>query len=125
MKFALHFGNFAFSDPEGARRLVRLLEAVAANPDGAIGQLDLLSAQERETIVRTWNDTARSIPPATLPELFEAQVARTPDAVAVVFEEHSLTYAELNTRANQLAHHLRAHGVGPEVVAGLCVERSL
>ena len=63
-------------------------------------------------------------PSATLPELFAAQVARTPDAVAVVFEDQSLTYGELDARANQLAHHLRALGVGPETVVGLCVERS-
>ena len=62
---------------------------------------------------------------ATLPELFAAQVARTPDAIAVVFEDASLTYGELDARANQLAHHLRALGVGPEAVVGLCVERSL
>src|SRR5262249_13224466 len=64
------------------------------------------------------------IPSATLPELFEAQVAKSPDAIAVVFEEHSLSYGELNARANQLAHHLRDLGVGAESVVGLCVERS-
>src|SRR6266850_8211266 len=58
-------------------------------------------------------------------ELFEKQVERTPDAVAVVFENHELTYRELNSRANQLGHYLQARGVGPEVLVGICVERSL
>ena len=66
-----------------------------------------------------------AIPPATLPELFGAQAARTPDAIAVVFGDEQLTYGALDARANQLAHHLRGLGVGPEVVVGLCVERSL
>jgi amino acid adenylation domain-containing protein/non-ribosomal peptide synthase protein (TIGR01720 family) len=107
-----------------AARLVRLLEAAVAEPDRAIGSLDILSAEERHTIVLGWNDTVRPLPPATLPELFAAQVARSPDAVAVVCEGESLTYADLDARANQLAHHLRDLGVGPETVVGLCVERS-
>ena len=106
-------------------RLIRLLEAAVAQPERPIGTLDILSADERHTIMREWNDTARAIPSATLPELFAAQVARTPDAVAVVLEAQRLTYAELDRRANQLAHHLRGFGVGPETVVGLCVERSL
>ncbi len=106
-------------------RLVRLLEAAVAEPERAIGRLDILSPEERHTILRTWNDTAHPIAATTLPELFAAQVAKTPDAVAVVFEGHSLSYGELDARANQLAHHLRSLGVGPEVVVGLCVERSL
>ncbi|HEU5284242.1 MAG TPA: condensation domain-containing protein, partial [Burkholderiales bacterium] len=108
-----------------AARLVRLLEAALADPERAIGSLDILSAAERRTILLDWNDTARAVPSATLPELFAAQVARTPDATAVVFEDERLTYRELDARANQLAHHLRGLGVGPEVVVGLCVERSL
>ena len=108
-----------------AGRLVRLLEAAAGNPDQPIGRLDILSAAERHTIVREWNETAHPVAPATLPQLFEAQVERTPDAIAAVFEDQCLNYAELNARANQLAHHLRSQGVGPEVVVGLCVERSL
>ena len=76
-----------------AGRLVRLLEAAVAAPERAIGSLDILSPAERHTILREWNDTARAIPSATLPELFAAQVAKTPDAVAVVFEEQSLSYA--------------------------------
>ena len=106
-------------------RLVRLLEAAVAEPDRAIGRLDMLSASERQTIVRDWNATARPIAFASVPELFAAQAARTPDATAVVFAEQQLSYAQLDARANQLAHHLRGMGVGPEVVVGLCVERSL
>ena len=108
-----------------ADRLVRLLEAAVAEPERAIGSLDILSAEERRTILREWNDTARAIPSATLPELFAAQVAKSPDAIAVVFADERLTYGELDARANQLAHHLRDLGVGPETVVGLCVERSL
>ena len=105
-------------------QFLRLLEAAMADPDRAIGSLDILSPAERHTILRAWNDTARAIPCATLPELFAAQVAKTPDAVAVVCEEQRLSYSELDARANQLAHHLQGLGVGPETVVGLCVERS-
>jgi len=108
-----------------AGRLLRLLAAAVADADRPIGSLDILSAQERRTILYDWNATTRAVPSATLPELFAAQVAKTPAATAVVFEDTSLTYAELDARSSRLAHHLRAHGVGPEVVVGLCVERSL
>ena len=106
-------------------RLIRLLEASVAQPDRAIGRLDILDAAERQTLLCDWNDTARALPVASLPELFSAQAARSPEAVAVVFGEQRLSYAALDARANQLAHHLRGLGVGPEVVVGLCVERSL
>ena len=107
------------------KRLIRLLELSVAEPDCAIGRLDILDAAERQTLLCDWNDTARAMPVATLPELFSAQAARSPEAVAVVFGEQRLSYAALDARANQLAHHLRRLGVGPEVVVGLCVERSL
>ena len=107
------------------KRLIRLLELSVAEPERAIGRLDILDAAERQTLLCDWNDTARALPVATLPELFSAQAARSPDAVAVVFGEQRLSYAALDARANQLAHHLRRLGVGPEVVVGLCVERSL
>ncbi len=106
-------------------RLVRLLEAAVAEPERPLGRLEILTPEERDTILRQWNDTARSIPSATLPELFGAQAARTPEATAVVFGAERLSYRALDARANQLAHHLRGLGVGPEVVVGLCVERSL
>ena len=108
-----------------AERLIRLLEAAVADPGRAIGSLELLAPAERHTILREWNATAHAVAPATLPELFAAQAAKTPAATAVVFEDQSFTYGELDARSSQLAHHLRALGVGPEVVVGLCVERSL
>src|ERR1700704_6165954 len=107
-----------------AARLIRLLEAAVAEPERAIGSLDILAPAERETLLRGWNDTAHAIPAATLPELFAAQALRTPAATAVVFADATLSYRELDERANRLAHHLRAQGVGPEVVVGLCLERS-
>src|SRR4051794_18297504 len=106
------------------QRFLRLLGALA-DPDQLVGRLDILGADERHTILREWNATARAVPGATLPELFAAQVARTPEADAVVFEDERLSYGELDARSSQLAHHLRGLGVGPEVVVGLCIERSL
>src|SRR5262249_39928909 len=105
-----------------ADRLIRLLHAAIADPDRAIGGLDILDAQERATILRGWNDTAHAVPAATLPALFAAQALRTPDAVAVLFGDHSLSYGELDARSSRLAHHLRGLGVGPETIVGLCVE---
>ena len=105
-------------------RLVRLLEGSVADAERPLGQLPILAAAERDTILRGWNDTARATAPATLPELFAAQAARTPDAVAVIFEDRSLSYAALDAHANRLAHHLQGLGVGPETMVGLCVERS-
>ena len=108
-----------------ADRFIRLLEAAVAQPEQAIGSLDILSAEERDTILQAWNDTGRPLPSTNLLELFAAQAAAGPDAIAVVFEEQSLTYSALDRHANQLAHYLRALGVCPEVTVGLCLERSL
>src|SRR5947207_5082970 len=108
-----------------AQRFIRLLEEAVADPDRALGSVEILTADERQTILRDWNDTARLVPCATVPELFAAQVERTPDAVAVIFEEEQLSYRELDERSSRLAHYLRGRGVGPEVVVGLCLERSL
>jgi amino acid adenylation domain-containing protein len=106
--------------------LARVLEQVAADADVRLSQLELLSAEERGLVVDAWNRTAAEYPAdQCIHELFQEQAARTPDAVAVVFEGAPLTYAELNERANQLAHYLRRRGVGPEVRVGICLERSL
>ena len=80
---------------------------------------------ERQQLLHEWNDTSHPVPEATLPELFEQQVAKHPDATAVVFEDASLTYAELNERANRLAHLLIAQGCGPECIVALALPRSL
>jgi amino acid adenylation domain-containing protein len=106
--------------------LARVLEQVAADPDVRLSRLQLLGEAERALVLRAWNGTEAEVPAdRCIHELFEAQAARTPDAVAVVYEGEALSYAELNARANRLAHHLRGRGVGPEVRVGVLMERSL
>ena len=102
-----------------------LLESMVANPEQRLSDLSLLTTAERQMLV-DWNHTqVDSLKQACIHQLFEAQVERTPKAVAVVFEDQQLTYRELNRRANCLAHYLQKLGVGPEVLVGICVERSL
>ena len=110
-----------------ARHFTELLGSITEDPEKPICQLNLLPEQERQQILIEWNPVERSYPrDKCVPQLFEEQVERAPDSVAVVFEDQSLTYRELNVRANQLAHHLRdTLGVGPEVPVGLCADRSL
>ncbi|HMK91070.1 MAG TPA: amino acid adenylation domain-containing protein, partial [Methylocystis sp.] len=104
----------------------RALEAMAADADQRYEALDVLSADERRRVLLEWNATAGGRPaPACLHELFEAQAALSPAAVAVAHEHETLSYGELNARANRLARHLRKRGVGPDVLVGLCVEPSL
>ncbi|WP_439608604.1 amino acid adenylation domain-containing protein [Hydrogenophaga sp.] len=102
-----------------------LLEGFIATPEARIGDLPMLSAREEQQLLLGWNDTAVPYPTGqTVHGLFEAQVARTPDAVAVRFEDSTLSYAQLNARANQLAHRLRALGAGRESLIGVWMERS-
>ena len=101
-----------------------LLTAAAAAPATNISLLPLLTEPERAQI-RKWNETARDYPLARLHELLEEQVDRTPDGIAVVFENERITYAELERRGNQLAHRLRRLGVGPDSLVGVAMERSL
>ena len=103
-----------------------LLEAMAANPAQTISALPMLNESERRQLLVEWNDTKRDFPQAEcLHQLFEAQAQHSPDAVAVIFEDQGLTYRELNQRANQLAHHLKTEGVGPETLVGVFMDRSL
>ncbi|MEA5624786.1 non-ribosomal peptide synthetase, partial [Nostoc sp. UHCC 0251] len=105
---------------------VTMLEAIVTNPQERISQLPLLTQPEQQQLLVEWNDTRVDYPhDKCIHQLFEEQVARTPDAVAVVFEDQQLTYQQLNSRANQLAHYLRSLGVEADVLLGLCVERSV
>ncbi|MEH2221573.1 amino acid adenylation domain-containing protein [Nostoc sp.] len=102
-----------------------LIKAIVANPKARISELPLLSAAERHQLLVEWNDNQTDYSSdKCIHQLFEEQVKRTPDAVAIVFDNQQLTYGDLNCRANQLAHYLRSLGVGADVLVGLCVERS-
>jgi len=109
-----------------------LIEGIVAEPDQPIASLPLLTKDERNQLLVEFNDTAAEYPAdRCIHHLFEDQAEKTPDAVAVVFpsadqgEDEKLTYKELNEKSNQLAHYLRSLGVGPEVLVGMCVERSI
>jgi amino acid adenylation domain-containing protein/non-ribosomal peptide synthase protein (TIGR01720 family) len=147
--------NTDLFDPSTMRRIMRhfqrLLDSVVANPNQPLADLPILTRAERQQLLCEWNDTITAgrrlraggsgIAGVCIHELFEAQAARTPDAVALVFDETNderprtngasasfvlhLTYAELNQRANQLAQYLQTLGVGPDVRVGMCVDRSL
>ncbi|MET9694897.1 amino acid adenylation domain-containing protein, partial [Streptomyces sp. NPDC006514] len=107
-----------------AGRFARLLAAVTADPDARLDSVDVLSAAERERILTEWNPAGYEAVPGVLPQLFEDQAARTPHAAAVVFGETTLSYAELNARANRLARHLVALGAGPERLVAMALPRS-
>ncbi len=102
-----------------------LLEGIVAQPERHIADYPLLTQAERHQLLVDWNDTKTSYEGRCIHELFEEQVKRTPEAVAVVFEGQQLTYHELNQQANQLAHHLKQTGVGPGSLVVVCMERTL
>ena len=123
-----HYDSALFRAEDVARlagQFQTLLEDVLNHPESVIGRLEMLSDIERRFLVDINATTADRPLDACIHQLFEAQAERKPGHVAVVCEDQQMTYAELNSRANQLAHHLRSLGVGPESLVAICVERSL
>lgn len=134
-------GGFEYNSdlfkPDTIRRMVchfqTLLASIAQDPDGPIAELPMLTDEEQRQQLINWNNTNRSYRECCFHQLFEEQAERVPDAIALLFDSgksdgdktiQQLTYAELNWRSNQLAHHLQSLGVGPEVIVGICIERS-
>jgi amino acid adenylation domain-containing protein len=121
--------NTDLFEPATIERMVghlqTLLEGIAADVEQRIGQLPFLTEAERHRLLVDWNRTEADYPrDRCLAQLIEEQAARMPERPAVIFEDQQLTFAELNRRANQLAHYLKTLGVGPDVLVGLCAERS-
>jgi amino acid adenylation domain-containing protein/non-ribosomal peptide synthase protein (TIGR01720 family) len=108
-----------------ARQLTTVLRSVAADPDQRLDDVDLLTDAERHLVLDEWNDTDHPLPDGTVPALFEQQARRTPGAVALVCGDDRLSYAELDERADRLAHRLARLGVGVEDLVGVLVERSI
>ncbi|TRX76806.1 non-ribosomal peptide synthetase [Pseudomonas mangiferae] len=102
-----------------------LVQAMVSHPERPLGELDMLDPQERRTLLDTWNDSEPLAEPETLGRLFEARVQRTPDALALIVGEAHYTYAELNRRANRLAHRLIALGVAPGARVGVALPRTV
>ena len=131
LKAALAYNVDLFAQPTAARILEhfqRLLQCIVANPSQRISQLPVLGEDERRLLFVEWNNTQTDISRSDVRcvhQLFEAQVEQVPDSVAVIFEQDRLTYRELNSRANQLAHHLQGVGIGPEDLVGVALDRSL
>src|SRR5581483_5114029 len=107
-----------------AARLTRLLHQAADRPQDPVTSLEILSPSERDQILVQWNGTSADVPSAALPELFRDQVARTPDAIAVIHGDTKLTYAQISTNANQLARYLVSLGAGPERLVAIAMPRS-
>ncbi len=111
---------------QAVQHFLQILDALLDEPNQSLHRVSLLSSEERERVLRKFNETQFALPKSlTVPRLFEEQVHRKPHQVAVRFEGQSLTYVELNSRANQLAHYLKSLGVGPETIVGICAEPSL
>jgi amino acid adenylation domain-containing protein len=129
LRLRLDYDRFRIDGAAAARmigHLRTLLEAIAANPDHRLGALPLLTAAERDQLLVEWNRTTVEYPGTPcVHELFEAQAERTPERIALRFENQHMTYRELNSRSNQLARHLRNLGVGPDALVAIYAQRSL
>ncbi len=128
LKGEMVYSTDLFDDATITRMLGRfqtLLESVVANPERRLSDLSLLTARERQELLIDWNDTKRDYTQnKCFHHFFEAQVEKTPDAIAVVFGNEQLSYKELNIRSNQLAHYLQTIGVETDSLVGICVERT-
>jgi amino acid adenylation domain-containing protein len=120
--------NVDLFDAETAARIAEhfltLLSAAIENPDRRIADLPLLTPEEQTGILVDWNATETVYPETTIHRLIEEEVRRSPEATALVFEAHSMSYSDLNYRANQLANYLRQLGIGPDTLVAVCIERS-
>ncbi|MBX8517028.1 amino acid adenylation domain-containing protein [Pseudomonas cichorii] len=129
LSLRLSYARQYFSE-EGVTQLAthfqHLLQALVRDPAAAIGELSLLDEREQQQILHEWNATSAEFPgERCVQTLIEAQVLATPDAPALIFDNQQMSYAQLNARANQLAHKLRESGIGPDALVGICIERSL
>ena len=127
LNFKIKYDSQRFNDSTIANLLVhfsRILESITNNSQQFVAELPLLTDTEQQ-LLKKWNLTSSEYPQQCIHELFEAQVERTSNATALIFENEKLTYEELNTKANQLAHYLQSIGVQPEILVGICLERSL
>ena len=107
-----------------ATRFVRLLKEMVQAPNRRLHHAQILSLEEKHILLETFNATAQEVPEATVSEMFEKQVAQTPEATAIAQGGILLSYVELNQQANRLAHYLIVRGVGPESLVGIALERS-
>ncbi|HEX6045328.1 MAG TPA: amino acid adenylation domain-containing protein [Pyrinomonadaceae bacterium] len=126
---ALVYSTNLFTEPT-IRRLVEdyraVLEAVVANPEQRVSRIELLTSAERQQLLSDWSGATRSFPiEGCIPDLFETWARRAPEKIALAFGDERVTYGELNRRANQLAHHLKAYGAGAETSVGIFIDRSV
>jgi non-ribosomal peptide synthetase component F len=129
LKVAIEYATDLFEDSTIERmagHLLKVIESVCDDANQNIGEIDILTATEKHQQLVEWNQTEADYPKdKTIQQLFEEQAEKTPDNIAVVFEDKRLTYKKLNEQANQFAHYLRSVGVGPETILAFCLERSL